>query len=117
MISYSAIKALVESTDALMQRPWQLYVNDIRLVQNGNTNPRVRPLRDEKRLLVPGISETAKAWVVRVLKTPTIAPLIKMEHRWELSFDDGMTKQKCRCVQIQDSIRPGESWQIILEAS
>jgi len=116
-MNYAAIKKLVESTDAKMARPWQLYINDSLILQNGGSNPRIRNLSDKNRLLIPGISETAKAWEVRILKTTTITPLIKLENRWALSFDDGATKQKCRCVQVKDSIRPGESWLVILEAS
>ena len=117
MINYAAIKSLVESTDAVIQRPWQLYVNGSKILQNGRTNPRIRNLSDSSRLLIPGISETARAWEVRLLKTKQSAPFIKIENRWELSFDNGLTRQKCRCLQIRDSVRPGEAWQIILEAS
>ena len=101
--------------DAEQERPWQVYVSDTLIQQENGSNPRIRQLGIKEVNQFVGLTEKTILYSVRIVQHAAIASLIRQDLPWALSFDGGVTKVPCRCLQIVQEGTQGVSWKIILE--
>lgn len=108
----------LQDMDALVDRGWQLWAGSTRILQANQTNPRIRQLstREANELSIQLDRVMGQVYRVRICKSEELAPLIRADAKYRLSFDNGLTFHDCRCIPpIQDSVEQGAYWVLILE--
>lgn len=108
-------KQFILDLDASQNRDWRVWANGVLLQQSNGSNPRIKRLSPERIALLPGFEDVAIAYEVRVVKDVALAPLIRADVTWALSFDGGATQMMVRCVPpIAEHSNPGLAWIIYL---
>jgi hypothetical protein len=112
-----AITFLIQE-DKATARPEQLWINDTRVLQPGNSNPKIVELSDKDKLVIEGLQERQKVLSCRLIRPqsksdPQTDELIKMGNRWQIVLD-GSTKMDVKCHAIRASKTSGMAWEILL---
>jgi hypothetical protein len=89
-----------------------------RILQGNDSNPRITPLveSDKRDFNIQYDRQIGIAHQVLIHKTSTLAPIIRSDKSWLLSFDSGATVTRCKTLApIIDSGLQGLLWKILLE--
>lgn len=118
MTQLDEIKQFVLDNDAVEGRTWQAWTNGAQIVQSNGTNPRIRQLglRDAGEFALQMDRVMGQLYEVRIVKDDDIAPLVRADAKWQLSFDEGTTFVDCRVLPpIRESTQQGLAWLVTLE--
>lgn len=114
-LTLEQIKNTCLDLDLRVNRLWQLYINDEKILQANGTNPRIRQLKKEEiRKAVPDLVDKAFVYEVRIIKNKQIQPKILSYSHYQLSFDEGLTKQDFELDKINESTIQDYAWKIYL---
>jgi hypothetical protein len=104
--------------DARENRPWQLFIDGVRLRQSNGTNPRIRQIDPFKTAALANSLDQVLglAYEVRIIKLGVIAGAIVPSKVWSVSFDNGVTQKTMRVLPpIRESTQQDLYWIVYLE--
>jgi hypothetical protein len=104
--------------DGRENRPWQLFIDGVRLRQSNGTNPRIRQIDPFKTAQLANSLDQVLGLVyeVRIVKLGVTAALIVPSKPWSLSFDNGVTQKLMRVLPpIRESTMQDLYWIAYLE--
>jgi hypothetical protein len=113
------ITAFLLQADALVQRPWQLWVDGARLLQENDTNPRIDqlPIAEVNQLGLAGAVESLDVLRVRIVApTPEMLRRLRSGALYQVSRDQGATKQRYVLKMTKPSRIQGAWIELILQA-
>lgn len=114
-LSLEERKQFVLDLDSFHNIYYRVWAGGVPVIQANNSHPKIKQLSPEKIALMPGLEETTYAWEVRIVKSEELAPLIRADRTWAISFDGGQTQQICRVVPpIREHSNPELAWVVIL---
>ena len=110
--------AFLLKADAIVKRPWQLWVDGARLLQTNGTNPRIDqlPISQVNQLGMAGAVESLDVLKVRIIAPPETLRRLRSGALYQVSRDGGLTKQRYTLKQTRPSRIQGEWIELILQA-
>ncbi|MFB2832910.1 hypothetical protein [Floridanema evergladense] len=108
-------KQFLLNLDTFHNTHYRVWAGGIPVIQSNGSMPKIKQLPYEKIALIPGLDDTTTAWEVRIVKSGELAPLIRADRTWAISFDGGATQQICRVVPpIREHNNPELAWIVTL---
>ena len=104
--------------DALVQRPWQLWVDGALLLQPNGTNPRIDqlPITQINQLGMAGAVESLDVLRVRIVGPPETLRKLRSGALYQVSRDGGVTKQRYTLKSSKPSRIQGAWFELILQS-
>lgn len=108
-------KQFLLNLDAFHNIYYRVWAGGVPVIQSNGSHPKIKQLGADKIALIPGMEEVTYAWEVRIVKSEELAPLIRADRTWAISFDGGATQQICRVVPpIREHSNPELAWVVTL---
>lgn len=112
------IREFLLSAEALQTRIHQVWAGGQPIVQANGTHPRVRqmPVESANQFLGAGMTDKTSLYEVRIIRSEALVPFVLYNVKWELSFNAGVSRVPCRCLQVKSHPAGQEvGWEVILE--
>ena len=94
-------------------RNWQLFSAGDRVLQSNGSNPRIRELKfTEENLEI--FADKVEIFECRIVKSPELEPLIRVDRPWFISFNEGVSREKFQVVTLKEHLIQDLAWVVIL---
>lgn len=112
----SELRDFMLTCEAMQTHVHRVWAGNQPIIQTNGTHPRVRQMEIKDANQFAGITDKTTLYEVRIIRDPSLVPFVRYDTLWELSFDAGATRVKCRCLQVL-SHQAGQEvgWMVILE--
>lgn len=110
------IRDFLLSAEALQTHVHQVWAGNQPIIQANGTHPRVRQMEIKDANQFAGLTDKTTLYEVRIIRADNLVPFVRYDVRWELSFNGGVSRVPCKCLQVLSHPAGQEvGWMVILE--